>query len=312
MLIQNALTIDVEDYYHVSGFERDIRREDWGSYPSRVIANTQRMLTLLECHRIKATFFVLGWVADRFPELIREIDAAGHEIGSHSYWHRLVYHLTPDEFRDDLCRARDLLQDTIGKPVTAHRTPSFSITNHTLWALDILVEEGFTVDSSVFPIHHDRCGIPDAPRQPYLHESVNGRLWEFPASVARIAKWNIPISGGGYFRLFPYRFTSGLLRRINNAQQPFIFYLHPWELDPEQPRLDVSTRSLRFRHYVNLHSTEAKFRRLLTQFSFGRLDEVLSLHVDSTQRGANAAAVDDGEIAESFAAGGNGKFAAAR
>lgn len=296
MLIQNALTIDVEDYYHVSGFERDIRREDWGNYPSRVAANTRRILTLLESHRIKATFFVLGWVADRFPELVRDIDAAGHEVGSHSYWHRLVYHLTPDEFRDDLCRSRDLLQDTIGKPVTSYRTPSFSITARSLWALDILVEEGFTVDSSVFPIHHHRCGISSAPREPYVHESEQGSLWEFPASVARIAGLNIPISGGGYFRLFPYRFTSHLLGRINLAQQPFVFYIHPWELDHEQPRLGVSTRAMRFRHYVNLHSTEAKFRRLLGQFSFGRLDDVLAQHVDLSTSGAAASLVEDDSI----------------
>ena len=289
MLIQNALTIDVEDYYHVSGFERDIRREDWHSYPSRVVPNTRRILRLLESHRVKATFFVLGWVADRFPELVREIDAAGHEIGSHSYWHRLTYDQQPAEFRDDLCRSRDLLEDTIGKPVKGYRTPSFSITKHCLWALDILVEEGFTHDSSVFPIHHHRCGIPQASRQPYIHESVHGSLWEFPASVARIAKFNLPISGGGYFRLFPYAVTSGLLRRLNRAGQPFVFYLHPWELDPEQPRLNVSTRSLRFRHYVNLHTTEAKFRRLLAQFSFGRLDETLTLHVDFDSGKAEAA-----------------------
>src|SRR5262245_13748466 len=170
MLIRNALTIDVEDYYHVTGFECHIRREDWGDYPSRVVPNTQRILNLLERHQIKASFFVLGWVADRFPALVREIDAAGHEIGSHSYWHRLVYHLTPNEFRDDLRRSRDLLQETIGKPVTAYRTPSFSITRHCLWAFDILIEEGFTSDSSVFPIYHDRCGIPHAPREPYVHE----------------------------------------------------------------------------------------------------------------------------------------------
>jgi polysaccharide deacetylase family protein (PEP-CTERM system associated) len=311
MLIQNALTIDVEDYYHVSGFERNIRREDWGNYPSRVAFNTRRILTLLERHRIKATFFVLGWVADRFPELVRDIDAAGHEIGSHSYWHRLVYHLTPDEFRDDLCRSRDLLQDTIGKPVTSYRTPSFSITARSLWALDILVEEGFTVDSSVFPIRHDRYGIPAAPRQPYVHKSAQGSLWEFPASVARIARLNIPISGGGYFRLFPYRFTSSLLRRINLAQQPFVFYIHPWELDPEQPRLDVSTRAMRFRHYVNLHSTEAKFRRLLTQFSFGRLDEVLAVHVDSITPWADASLVDDNRSLTSSAANDDGPLATA-
>ncbi len=277
MAIQNALTIDVEDYYQVSGFERDISREDWDNYPSRVVANTRRILAMLEGHGIKATFFVLGWVADRFPALVREIDAAGHEVGSHSYWHRLVHELTPGEFRDDLCRSRDLLQEIINKPVTAYRAPSFSITTQSLWALDILVREGFNVDSSVCPIRHDRGGIPDAPRQPYVHDLASGSLWEFPPSVARIANVNLPISGGGYFRLYPYSVSNWLLQRVNTKDQlPFVFYIHPWEIDPDQPRLKVSTRSLRFRHYVNLSTTEAKLERLLANFAFGRLDDVLN------------------------------------
>ncbi len=284
MPIQNALTIDVEDYYHVSGFEHDIARGDWGNYPSRIVGNTQRILKLLAKQGVKATFFVLGWVAEYYPDLIREIDAAGHQIGSHSYWHRLVYDQTPEEFREDLCRSRDLLGELTNKPITAYRAPSFSITQKSLWALDILAEEGFAIDSSVFPIHHDRCGIPSAPRNPYLHESSAEPLWEFPASVARIANVNLPISGGGYFRLFPYRVTSALLQRVNTRdRQPFVFYIHPWEIDPDQPRLDVGTRSLRFRHYVNLKSTERKFERLLTRFSFGRLDEVLEKHGISTK-----------------------------
>lgn len=275
MTIRNALTIDVEDYFQVSGFERDISRDNWDQYPSRVVQNTRRILSLLERRDIKATFFVLGWVADRFPELIREIDNAGHEIGSHSYWHRLVYDLSPEEFREDLRRSRDVLQAITGKPVTSYRAPSFSITSESLWALDILAEEEFKVDASVFPIRHHRCGIPDAPTHPYVHESDTARLWEFPASVARIGKANIPISGGGYFRLLPYSVTSRLLRRINQLTQPFVFYIHPWEFDPEQPRLKVSTRAMRFCHYVNLSSTEEKLKRLLSDFSFDRLDKVL-------------------------------------
>lgn len=277
MTILNALTIDVEDYYQVSGFERDISRKDWGTYPSRVVANTQRILAMLESNGIKATFFVLGWVADHFPELVREIDSAGHEVGSHGYWHRLVHEMSPGEFRDDLCRSRDLLQEIINKPVVTYRAPSFSITSQSLWALDILASEGFNMDSSVSPIRHGRGGIPDAPRQPYVHDAASGSLWEFPPSIARIGKVIMPISGGGYFRLYPYSASSCLLQRVNTkANLPFVFYIHPWEIDPDQPRLNVSTRLLRFRHYVNLATTEAKLERLLSDFSFGRLDDVLN------------------------------------
>jgi len=276
MTISNALTIDVEDYFQVSGFERDISRDSWDQYPSRVVQNTRRILSLLEYREIKATFFVLGWVADRFPELVHDIDKSGHEIGSHSYWHRLVYNLDPEEFREDLRRSRDVLQAITGKPVTSYRAPSFSITSKSLWALDILAEEGYKIDASVFPIRHHRCGIPDAPTHPYIYESETARLWEFPTSVARIGKTNLPVSGGGYFRLFPYCVTSRLLRRVNQQlTQPFVFYIHPWELDPEQPRLKVSTRAMRFCHYVNLSTTERKLKRLLQEFSCDRLDSVL-------------------------------------
>jgi polysaccharide deacetylase family protein (PEP-CTERM system associated) len=277
MPIQNALTVDVEDYYHVSGFERDIQREDWGSYPSRVVQNTRRILALLNGTHVKATFFVLGWVADHYPYLVSEIDAAGHEIGSHSYWHHLVYRQSPCEFRDDLCRSRDLLQDITGKSVTAYRAPSFSITSESLWALDILAQEGFQVDASIFPIYHHRCGIPGAPCHPFIHETLSGNITIFPGSVVRIGKVNLPIAGGGYFRLLPYWFTNRLLRHINKRLgQPFVFYIHPWEVDPEQPRLKVSTRVMRFRHYVNLSTTKAKVQRLLTHFSFNRLNCILN------------------------------------
>jgi polysaccharide deacetylase family protein (PEP-CTERM system associated) len=232
MTMRNALTIDVEDYFQVSGFERDIRREDWETYPSRVAQNTRRILSLLDDRGVKATFFVLGWVAERYPELVREIDDAGHEIGSHSYWHRLVYTLSPSAFRDDLCRSRDVLQTVTGKSIISYRAPSFSITSESLWALDILADEGFKVDASVFPIRHHRYGIPDAPCHPYVHEAASGLLWEFPSSVCRIAKKNFPISGGGYFRLLPYHLTARLLRHVNTQfKQPFMFYIHPWELE---------------------------------------------------------------------------------
>lgn len=286
MPIQNALTIDVEDYYQVSNFERHISRQDWPRYPSRVVPNTRRVLEALEHSGVKATFFVLGYVAQQHPALVREIEAAGHEIGSHSYWHRLIYELTPDQFRDDLRRSRDLLQDIIGKPVTAFRAPSFSITGASLWALEILAEEGFTVDSSIFPVRHHRYGIPGAEPQPHSYEYPSGPLWEFPITVCRVGnRWNVPIAGGGYFRLFPLRVTMRLLERVNQQlAQPFVFYAHPWEFDPDQPRLRAGTRVQRFRHYVNLSTTKAKFQQLLQRFHFNRLDEVLTSYTTTTNR----------------------------
>jgi polysaccharide deacetylase family protein (PEP-CTERM system associated) len=272
----NAFTVDVEDYFQVSAFEKHIARSQWDQYESRVVANTQRILRQLNQHNVQATFFVLGWVADRHPQLVHEIHRAGHEIGSHSYWHRLIYDLSPEEFRDDLRRSRDVLENLIGAPVTAFRAPSFSITNRSLWAFDILSEEGFRIDSSVFPIHHDRYGIPDAERSIHTIQTSAGQLWEFPPSVARWAGFNLPVSGGGYFRLYPFSLTKYCLDRINRTrQEAFMFYVHPWEVDPEQPRLGVGSRMSRFRHHVNLSSTERKLDALLGKFRFGRLCDVI-------------------------------------
>ena len=285
MSICNALTIDVEDYYQVSNFEREISRDDWPSFSSRVVANTHRILSLLEAYDVRATFFILGYVAKQHPDLVKEIAVAGHEIGSHSYWHRLVYTLSPTEFRDDLRRSRELLEDISGLQVSSYRSPSFSITKQSLWALDILAEEGFQVDSSIFPIKHSRYGISDSQRVPYELDLPSGRLWEFPITVSRIAnRWNVPIAGGGYFRLFPLRMTTGLLRRVNEVDaEPFVFYTHPWEFDPGQPRIRAGSRVQRFRHYVNLTTTARKFEQLLKTFRFGRLDEVLANYISVSQ-----------------------------
>jgi polysaccharide deacetylase family protein (PEP-CTERM system associated) len=277
MQILNAFTVDVEDYYQVSAFEKHIHRDHWDHWESRVEANTRRMLQLLDRHEVNATFFVLGWVAERYPRLVREIHDRGHEVGSHGYWHRLVYELSPAEFREDLRRSRNALEDAVGAPVTAHRAASFSITSQSLWALEILVEEGFSVDSSIFPIHHDRYGIPRA--EPRLHRlpTPAGELWEFPPSVARMARVNLPVSGGGYFRLFPLLWTHYCLRRINHRErQPFMFYVHPWEIDPHQPRVPAQSRLSRFRHYVGLAKNEGKLDRLLGGFRFGRLRDVVA------------------------------------
>jgi polysaccharide deacetylase family protein (PEP-CTERM system associated) len=274
--ILNAFTVDVEDYFQVSAFEKHIPRDQWAGWESRVEANTHRVLQLLDRHGVKATFFVLGWVGERYPQLVQDIHACGHEIGSHGYWHRLIYEETPEEFRADLRRSRDVLQEAVGQPVTAHRAASFSITKQSLWALDILVEEGFLVDSSVFPIRHDRYGIPDADPRPHRLSTSAGPLWEFPLSVVRFAGFNVPVSGGGYFRLYPLAWTVYCLRRLNQAQrQPFVFYTHPWELDPEQPRIRAASWVSRFRHYVNLSKTETRLDALLGRFRFGRLCDVL-------------------------------------
>ena len=273
--ITNALTIDVEDYFHVSAFADRIAARDWSSYESRVEQNTRRLLRLLDKHNVRATCFVLGWVAEQHPQLVRELADAGHEIGCHSYWHRLVYDLTPEEFREDTARSRDVLEEIIGDRVTLYRAPSFSITNRSLWALDILADLGFTMDSSVYPIHHDRYGIPGSNPHPHVINTSAGELIEFPGSICRVAGLNVPISGGGYFRLYPARVTSWLLQRtLQTTQQPFMFYIHPWEVDPDQPRLAGSFRS-RLRHYQNLASTERKLDWLLPRFRFGTMSESL-------------------------------------
>ncbi|MFZ5828916.1 MAG: XrtA system polysaccharide deacetylase [Planctomycetota bacterium] len=275
----NAFTVDVEDYYQVSAFERHVDRSQWGDYASRVVDNTRRLLELLESYHVRATFFILGWTAQRYPGLVREIRASGHELGAHGYWHRLVYTQSPNEFRDDLRIAQAAIADATGEPVLAYRAPSFSITEKSIWALEILVEEGFAIDSSVFPIIHDRYGIPDA--EPGLHrlETPSGSIWEFPPSVVRVGGINLPVSGGGYFRLYPLALTTRLLSRIHSqCRRPFIFYVHPWEIDPAQPRMSGASWISRSRHYVNLRSTEHKLKQLMTTFRFGTIEEVIAAH----------------------------------
>jgi polysaccharide deacetylase family protein (PEP-CTERM system associated) len=279
MPIQNALTVDVEDYYHVSAFERDIQREDWGSYPSRVVQNTRRILTILQRGHVTATFFVLGWVADRYPDLVREIDNAGHEIGSHGYWHRQIYTQSPDEFRKDLRESIAVLEDLIDKPVTSFRAPTFSITRRSLWALDILAEEGIQVDSSIFPIRHDRYGIPLGEDRLHIIDTPSGQLWEFPMSTVTVAGRRIPIGGGGYFRMYPFALTIRGLESINRRHgAPFMFYIHPWEIDPEQPRVAGPKRIAQFRHRLNLSQTAEKLERLLLHFRFGTVKTTIDAY----------------------------------
>jgi polysaccharide deacetylase family protein (PEP-CTERM system associated) len=272
----NALTIDVEDYYHVSAFEAVVPFADWERYESRVEKNTHRILDLLDTYMTKATFFVLGWVVERHPGLIRTLVARGHEVASHGYAHRRVYTQTPEQFRTETRRSKRLLEDTLGQPIRGYRAASYSITVQSLWALDVLREEGFVYDSSIFPIRHDLYGIPSHPRFCYMIPGQNGSpLVEFPLSTLRFGGTNFPIAGGGYLRLFPYAYTRWGIRYLNRREgQPAVVYLHPWELDPEQPRLPAGKLS-RFRHYTNLHKMEGRFVRLLQDFSFGTMSEVL-------------------------------------
>ena len=279
----NALTIDVEDYFQVTAFERHVRRDEWHQYPLRVENNTLRILDMLDEFGIRATFFVLGWVAKRVPELVREIHCRGHEVACHGYGHQLVYRIGPDKFRHDVRTSKALLEDICGERVNGYRAPSYSITKKSLWALDILVEEGFTYDSSIFPVIHDTYGISDALRFPNSIRCGSGTIREFPLTTlpVRIAgrEYRLPIAGGGYLRLFPARLIGQWINKINRREkQPAVLYFHPWEIDPGQPRIKACLKS-RFRHYLNLHKTEGKVRDLLTEFRFGTMNEVLDGHL---------------------------------
>lgn len=275
--VSNAFTIDVEDYYHVSALAPAIPRDTWAQRESRVAASTERLLSMLDEHRVKGTFFVLGWVADHVPGLVKRIASLGHEVACHGYSHQLIYRQTPEVFAEETRRAKHLLEDLTGQPVIGYRAASFSITPRSRWALDTLIELGFAYDSSIFPVRHDRYGMPGAAREPGLVQAPSGaQIVEFPMSTASFGSMRIPVSGGGYFRLLPYWFTRRGLRSINEREgNPFTFYLHPWEIDADQPRVKVNLLS-RFRHYTNLGKCEARLRRLLGEFRFTTMAKVLS------------------------------------
>ena len=276
MTIKNALTVDVEDYFHVSAFAKSIKLSDWDTQPLRVEKNTQRLMDLFDEAQVKATFFVLGWVAERNRSLVCEIAERGHEVACHGYSHQLIYNQTPEVFRDETVRSKALLEDIIQQPVIGYRAASYSITRKSMWALDILAEAGFQYDSSIFPVRHDRYGIPDAEETPHQLETPQGHsLVEFPLSTAKIFNYRLPVAGGGYFRLYPYSLSKAGLKQINRRQQPFVFYLHPWEIDPEQPRIEAGWFS-RFRHYNNLDKCEYRLQRLLTDFEFTTARAVLT------------------------------------
>ena len=271
----NAMTIDVEDYFHVSVFDGILSRTAWDGMESRVCRNTERLLEIFSEYEVRATFFVLGWVAERFPALVRAIAGAGHEIASHGFNHRLIYDQTPAAFRDDVRRAKALLEDAGGRSVQGYRAPSYSITPRSLWALDILLEEGYRYDSSIFPIRHDRYGIPVSSRRPYAIERDAGTLVEVPGSTTQLGPLNLPIAGGGYFRILPYWWAHWGISRVNRLEgRPAVFYMHPWEIDPGQPRLPAG-RLGRFRHYRHLAEAEGRLRRLLTDFRFDGIDRVV-------------------------------------
>jgi polysaccharide deacetylase family protein (PEP-CTERM system associated) len=275
--VVDGLSVDLEDYYQVEAFASQVSRSRWKSFPSRVRQNTIRTLDLLDSRKCKATFFVLGWVAKRDPGLIREVAQAGHELACHSYLHRPLYKLKPAEFRDDLRRSRDLIEGIGRTKVVGFRAPTFSITPKTLRALEILSDEGFQYDSSIFPIRHDLYGMPDAPRWAHRRELPSGqRIWEIPPSTVRMGKTNVPFGGGGYLRLLPMSFTRWAIRKTHRREgQPVIVYFHPWELDPDQPRLAGSWKS-RLRHYTGLHKTLGRLQEILSVGSFQTLGGLVS------------------------------------
>lgn len=265
----NALTVDVEDYFHVAAFSKQIDPASWDSFPLRVESNTHRLLDLFAQYNTKATFFVLGWVAERCPNLVREIVRQGHEIACHGYSHQLIYMQDPVVFRQETIRAKKCLEDQAQCVVAGYRAASYSITKRSLWALDVLAELGFHYDSSIFPIRHDRYGIPNSPRWPYELITPSGhKLIEFPPSTIKLANYVMPVGGGGYFRIYPYWVTCAALAAINHANKhPFIFYLHPWEIDPDQPQIKAGWLST-FRHYTNLSRCEYRLTKLLKDFNF--------------------------------------------
>ncbi|HCV12871.1 MAG TPA: DUF3473 domain-containing protein [Candidatus Accumulibacter phosphatis] len=270
--ITNALTIDVEDYFQVSALAPYIPRDEWPQRSCRVERNVERILLMLDERRVRATFFTLGWIAERYPQLVRRIADGGHEVASHGFGHQRASDLSKTEFSADIRRAKLLLEDISGQQVRGYRAPSFSIGAGNLWAFDCLAEAGHQYSSSIYPIRHDHYGMPDAPR--FAHRVCDGLL-ELPVTTARFLDRNWPASGGGYFRLLPYALSRWLLRQVNERdRQPVIFYFHPWEIDAGQPRIPGISAKTRFRHYVNLHRTEGRLRRLLADFRWGRMDEV--------------------------------------
>lgn len=283
--VTHAMTVDVEDYFHVAAFNKVINPESWEQWPCRVEQNTHKLLELFSDHNIKITFFILGWVAERYPGLVKTIRAQGHEIASHGYSHQLIYRQTPDVFRAETAKSKQILEDLGQAPVIGYRAASYSITRNSLWALDILAELGFTWDSSIFPTRHDNYGIPGSPEEPYKIITSNGAvLTEFPLTTAKVLGQSIPAAGGGYFRQYPYALSRWLFERASNNQtKPQIFYLHPWEIDPDQPRVPNASWFSNFRHYTNLERCMPRLERMINDFQFGTISQSLgSIEINKT------------------------------
>ncbi len=274
--LRNALTVDVEEHFQVAAFERTIDRSAWADVPSRVEYSTGRVLDLFAARRVRATFFVLGWVAEKHPQLVRRIVADGHELASHGYDHTRVHQFDPGQFRADVVRTKALLEDIGGVAVRGYRAPSYSINGRNLWALDVLLETGHVYSSSIYPIRHDLYGMPEAPRFPFRFHADG--ILEIPVTTVAIGGRNFPCGGGGYFRLLPYGAFRWALRRVNRDDgQPGLFYFHPWEVDPDQPRVSGAPLKSRFRHYLNLDAMHGRLERLLGDFRWGRMDEVFGV-----------------------------------
>ncbi|KPF45887.1 polysaccharide deacetylase [beta proteobacterium AAP51] len=270
--ITNALTIDVEDYFQVSALAPYIRRDEWNTRECRVERNVDCILAMLAERQVQATFFTLGWVAERYPQLVRRIVEGGHELASHGYGHERASDLSEAAFREDITRSKKLLEDLSGQPVLGYRAPSFSIGTGNLWAFDQLARAGYRYSSSIYPIKHDHYGMPDSPRFAYR---VGAGLLEVPITTVRMGQRNLPSTGGGWFRLMPYALSRWMLQRVNRQdREAAIFYFHPWEVDPGQPRIPGIDAKTRFRHYVNLERNEAKLRQLLQDFRWGRMDRI--------------------------------------
>lgn len=275
--ITHAMTVDVEDYYHVAAFAKVIKPGEWDNWPARVEQNTERLLQLFADHNIKITFFILGWVAEKYPQLVKSIHQQGHEIASHGFSHQLIYTQTPEVFRAETAKSKQILEDLTQTPITGYRAASYSITRKSLWALDILAELGFTWDSSIFPTRHDNYGIPGSPEEPYrIITSSGASLVEFPLTTAKVLGQSIPAAGGGYFRQYPYALSKWLFERASlNQSKPQIFYLHPWEIDPDQPRVPNASWFSNFRHYTNLKRCLPRLEKMLGDFHFGTMSESL-------------------------------------
>src|SRR5579863_6731072 len=273
LALRNAMTVDVEDFFQVQAFADRVERGAWEKFPARVSMNTDRVLGLFAGAGVSGTFFVLGWVAERYPDLVRRIVAQGHELASHGFSHVPVHEQSVEQFRTDVRKTKRLLEDISGVPVKGYRAASFSIGAKTLWALDVLAEEGYAYSSSIFPVVHDFYGMPNAPR--FAFRPRRDGFLEVPMTTVAAFGRNLPCSGGGYFRLAPYSLSCWALRRVNlREQQPCVFYFHPWEIDPDQPRIEGASFKSRFRHYLNLRRMEARLRRLLRDFRWARMDQV--------------------------------------